>query len=154
MSVVPASSTWAMLGWSISARACRSASKRAITWRVSMPGLMIFRATLRRTGCGLLGHEDGAHAAFADLLQQLVGADQACRGFSVTGWSRVAATHDGTPVEKGSSSLVRVKQHFDLAAQVGVVAASLAKKRIPGVRSVFVDRGEEDGFDSAWDQRS
>src|SRR5207249_3336776 len=32
------------------ARACRSASKRATTWRVSMPGLRILRATLRRTG--------------------------------------------------------------------------------------------------------
>ena len=51
MAVAPASSTLAMLGWSIRARACRSASKRAITCRVSMPGLMIFRATLRRTGC-------------------------------------------------------------------------------------------------------
>ena len=40
-----------------------------------MPGLMIFRATLRRTGCCLLGHEDDAEAAFADLLQQLVRAD-------------------------------------------------------------------------------
>ena len=40
----------AMFGWSIMARACRSASKRAITWPLSMPGLMIFRATLRRTG--------------------------------------------------------------------------------------------------------
>ena len=65
-----------MLTWSISARACRSASKRAMTWRLSMPGLMTFRATLRRTGCGLLGHVDGAHAPLADLLQQLVRADR------------------------------------------------------------------------------
>ena len=28
---------------------------------VSIPGLMTFSATLRRTGCGLLGHEDDAH---------------------------------------------------------------------------------------------
>ena len=49
--MAPASRTLAMLGWSISARACRSASNRAITCRVSMPGLMTFRATLRRTGC-------------------------------------------------------------------------------------------------------
>ena len=34
----------------MSARACRSASKRAITSRLSMPGLMILSATLRRTG--------------------------------------------------------------------------------------------------------
>ena len=47
-----------------------------------MPGLMIFSATLRRTGRGLLGHEDDAHAAFADLLEQLVGADDVAGAFS------------------------------------------------------------------------
>ena len=50
MSVVPASSTLAILGWSIIASACRSASKRAITCRVSMPGLMILSATVRWIG--------------------------------------------------------------------------------------------------------
>ena len=64
-----------MFGWSIIARACRSASKRATTCLESMPGLMTFRATRRRTGCGLLGDVDDAHAPLADLLQQLVGAD-------------------------------------------------------------------------------
>ena len=64
-----------MLTWSIIARACRSASKRAMTCRVSMPGLMIFRATLRRDRLRLLGHVDHAHAPFADLLEQLVRAD-------------------------------------------------------------------------------
>ena len=39
-----------MLGWSIMARACRSASKRATTWSLSMPGLMILSATCRRMG--------------------------------------------------------------------------------------------------------
>ena len=73
--VVPPSKTWAMLGWSIIARAWRSASKRAMTCFVSIPGLMIFSATLRRTGWRLLGHVDDAHAPLADLLQQLVGAD-------------------------------------------------------------------------------
>ena len=29
----------------------------------------------------LLGHEDGAHAAFANLLQELVGADDGARTF-------------------------------------------------------------------------
>ena len=70
-----------MFGWSIIARACRSASKRAITSRVSMPGLMIFRATLRRTGSRLLGHVDHAHPAFADLLQELVRPDDRARPF-------------------------------------------------------------------------
>ncbi len=50
VSVLPASSTLAMLGWSIIASACRSASNRAITCRVSIPNLMIFSATRRRTG--------------------------------------------------------------------------------------------------------
>ncbi len=39
-----------MFGWSIHASACRSCSKRATTWRVSMPSLMILSATVRRTG--------------------------------------------------------------------------------------------------------
>ena len=39
-----------MLTWSIMASACRSASKRAMTWRLSIPGLMTLSATLRRTG--------------------------------------------------------------------------------------------------------
>ena len=65
-----------MLGWSISARACRSASNRATTWRVSMPALMILRATLRLHGLSLLGHPDLAHAPLADPFQQLVGADE------------------------------------------------------------------------------
>jgi hypothetical protein len=39
-----------MHGWSIIASAWRSASNRAITCLLSIPGLMIFRATRRRTG--------------------------------------------------------------------------------------------------------
>ena len=46
-SVRPPSSTLAMLGWSITASACRSASNRASTDFESMPALMTFRATLR-----------------------------------------------------------------------------------------------------------
>ena len=75
-SVAPASNTLAMFGWSMIARACRSASNRASTWRLSIPGLMTFSATLRRTGVLLLGHVDHAEAALADLLQQLVAADR------------------------------------------------------------------------------
>ena len=64
-----------MFGWSIIASACRSASKRAITCLVSIPSLMIFSATRRRTGSLLLGHPDHAEAAFADPLEELVRAD-------------------------------------------------------------------------------
>ena len=48
--VVPASCTFAMFGWSISASAWRSASNRATTCLVSIPSLMIFSATRRTTG--------------------------------------------------------------------------------------------------------
>ena len=44
-----------------------------------MPGLMILSATLPADRLLLLGHEDHAHAAFADLLQELVGADHRSR---------------------------------------------------------------------------
>src|SRR5262245_61339640 len=39
-----------MFGWSVRAKACRSASNRATTWTESIPGFRTFRATLRRTG--------------------------------------------------------------------------------------------------------
>ena len=73
--MAPASSTLAMLGWSISARACRSASKRAMTWRRVHARLDDLEGDLALDRLGLLGHPDRAHAAFADLLQQLVRAD-------------------------------------------------------------------------------
>ena len=57
-SVAPASSTRAMLGWSIIASACRSASKRAMTCFVSIPSLMILRATVALDRLALLGDED------------------------------------------------------------------------------------------------
>ena len=50
MGVVPASKTLAMQGWSMSASAWRSASKRASTSRESIPALISLRATVRRTG--------------------------------------------------------------------------------------------------------
>ena len=77
--VAPPSSTLAMFGWSMIASACRSASKRATTCRVSMPGLRTFRATLRRTGCVCSAMKTTPKPPFADLLQQLVGADDRAR---------------------------------------------------------------------------
>ena len=50
-----------------------------------MPGLMIFRATLRRTGSLLDGHVDHAHATFADFLEQLVRADLGAGAFGDRG---------------------------------------------------------------------
>ena len=73
--MVPASKTLAMLGWSIRARAWRSAPNRARTWRLSMPALMSFERDRPPHRLGLLGHVDRAHAPFADRLEELVRAD-------------------------------------------------------------------------------
>ena len=48
--VVPPSNTRAMFTWSMSASACRSASNRATTCRLSIPGLITCGATRRLTG--------------------------------------------------------------------------------------------------------
>ncbi len=64
-----------MFGWSMIASACRSASKRATTCRVSMPRLENLERNLASDWLGLLGQEDYAEGAFANLFEQLVRAD-------------------------------------------------------------------------------
>ena len=85
-----------MLGWSISASACRSASKRAMHLPASpCPALMILSGDLAPDGLGLLGHVDGAHAAFADLLQQLVRPAVPARSAAGAGGDWVASPLSG-----------------------------------------------------------
>ncbi len=137
-----------MLGWSIMARAWRSASNRATTCFVSMPGLMIFSATLRRTGCGLLGHVDDAHAALADLLQQLVGADdraralQRLRRFDRERWRGCGR------LEEAVGILIDLEQALDALEQGGIRAAGRAEI-LPSLVGVFLLQGryEEIAFD-------
>ncbi len=52
-----------------------------------MPGLDQLDGHQALDRLGLLGHPDRAHAALADLLQQLVRADHACRALRRGGWS-------------------------------------------------------------------
>jgi len=73
--VAPASYTRAMFGWSIIASDCRSLSNRAITCRLSMPGLTTLSAT-SGGAAELLGAIDHAHATFAKNFAQLIGVDQ------------------------------------------------------------------------------
>ena len=64
-----------MFGWSISASACRSASKRAMTCsrvHAELDDLERHAAAHRLL---LLGHVNDAAAAFADFFQQLVAAN-------------------------------------------------------------------------------
>ena len=69
-----------MFGWSIRARACRSASNRAITSRRVHPRLDDLQGHPAADRLGLLGDVDHAHPALADLLQQLVRADHRAGG--------------------------------------------------------------------------
>ena len=64
-----------MFGWSIIASACRSASKRAITCAGIHAGLDDLQRHAAPHRPLLLGQEHHAKAPFADLLQQLVRAD-------------------------------------------------------------------------------
>ena len=121
-----------MLGWSIIARAWRSASNRAITCFVSMPGLMIFRATLRRTGCDLLGHVDDAHAALADRLQQLVGADHCVR-------HEDRLDLHGGPLEEAAGPEVVRDEPLDAVPQPRIAGAGLLDEGL-----AFRGRGDRD----------
>ena len=79
VSVAPASSTLAMFGWSMSARAWRSASKRAMTCLGVHAQLDDLERHAAADRLLLFGHIDDAAAAFADLLQQFVAADSVAR---------------------------------------------------------------------------
>ena len=68
-----------MLGWSIRARACRSASNRAITCLRVHAQLDDLQGHLAADRLLLLGHVDVAEAAFADQFQELVAADRLSR---------------------------------------------------------------------------
>ena len=109
-----------MLTWSIIARACRSASKRAMTCRLSMPGLMTLRATLRWTGSRLLGHPDDAHAAFADLLQELVRADQRAGAFDRDGLVDRGLHALRRRLQKAARIAGIAEQSVDPRAQLGI----------------------------------
>ena len=119
-----------MFWWSIIARAWRSASKRAMTWWLSMPGLMILSATLRRTGSLLLGHVDDAHAPFADLLEQLVRADHRAGPLRDRRFIGRAALFDRwchRLLHEVAGFVDRLQQAIDFRSQVGVGAAGLVQ---------------------------
>jgi hypothetical protein len=70
-----------MFGWSIIARAWRSASKRATTARVVHAWLDDLQGDAAADGRRLLGQEDRAKTAFADLVQQFVRPNLSARPF-------------------------------------------------------------------------
>ena len=99
--VVPPSSTRAMFGWSIRASACRSASKRAMTCRESMPALISLTATRRLTGSVCWAIQTLPMPPSPIGSMSLYGPITV-PGLSVVGWSMVAS---GVPAAGRSSRL-------------------------------------------------
>ena len=114
-----------MFGWSIIASACRSASKRAITCRVSMPGLMILSATVRWIGSVCSAMNTTPMPAFADLLQQLVGPDDRAGAFGdrrLVDRGRMAAI-----AMNGAHRLMGFEELVDPCPQIGIVSADFVQ---------------------------
>src|SRR5205814_882349 len=98
---------------------------------------------LALNGMGLLGHEDGAHAAFADLLQQLVRADDragcfGCRLDSADrcrlAWTRLPArgSWSGKRILQQAARLVEgLQQLVQALTQRGIAAALSVEPRRP-----------------------
>ena len=109
---------------------------------------------MRRTGLGLLGHEHHAHAPFADLLQELVGANDRAGTFldarlkdgaaGIRGRFAVAVVSRGR-LQKAAGLLVRREQDLQSLPQRGVAGAGFVKKRSPLVRR-FLARQVEKRF--------
>ena len=78
----------------------------------------------------LLGHEHQAEAAFADLLQQLVGTDDRARPFPDR-LSDDGERPDGGRLQKTARRRVGIKQVPDAAAQLVVAVAGLGQVAIP-----------------------
>ena len=68
-----------MFGWSIIARACSSAAKRAMHLAGVHARLDDLQSHLASDRLLLEGHVDDTHAPFADFLEELVGTDLGTR---------------------------------------------------------------------------
>ena len=114
---------------------------------------MTLRATLRWTGLRLLGHEDGAHAAFADLLQELVRADDRAGAFADGDCGRLFPGHgregsrgpqgSGRPVQETAGFAVNLEKLPHLLLQLGIPAAGFADVAVPLLRRQLADGVKE-----------
>ena len=103
-----------MFGWSIRARACRSASNRASTCLRVHPRLDQLDGDRPLDRLGLLGHPDRAHPALADLLEQLVPADRPRRGARRPAAGRAVAAGTGGRLEEAAGiARGRAQQRLD-----------------------------------------
>ena len=110
---------------------------------------MIFRATFRRTGSRCDGQVHDAHAAFADLLQQLVGTDLRAGAFCEVRHVRRGRQRDGGGFQESTKVLPGFQKRLHLGTQfragptgpVEIVTASLRRLVFEGFQENLV------GFD-------
>ena len=120
----------------MSARAWRSASKRASTSRVSIPGLMSLEGDTPDQRLALLGEVDQAHAAFAQGREDGVGTELRPRRQRDACLTRETLGLEGRRrrLEKRLRLRLLRQQRFHLAPQRGVVRAGLRQKGRPRLR--------------------
>ena len=94
---------------------------------------------------GLLGHVDDAHAAFADLLQQLVRADHHVEALDM-GSSKVGRSGRIRQVELAIGLSVGLEEHPHSATEVGVFTAGSVQEGVPPLGRAVLDGFKEDGF--------
>src|SRR5262245_22265854 len=88
----------------------------------------------------LLRQIDDAHAAFADLLHQLVGADDRAGAVGETGRLGRNRRRKSWRFEEAGGALVDLEQALDALEQSGIRATSLAEIR-PALAGVFLLQG-------------
>ena len=99
-------------------------------------------------GLGLLGHVDDAHAPFADLLQQLVRADDRAGAFHRLGRRESHGRPRGGRVQEATHLGLGFEQPLDPPAQVRVRATNVVEISGPGLGRLPLHGGEEDLVDT------
>ena len=135
-----------MLGWSIRARACRSASNRATTSLRVHPRLDDLQGDFAADGFSLLGHVDHAHAAFADLLQELIAADHRAGALGHGGHVKGGGDAAWRRFEEARLFVVHPQEHGDAVEECGIVAANLAQVVVANFRRFNATGHFEDGL--------
>jgi hypothetical protein len=92
---------------------------------------------------GLLGHPDGPHAALADLLDQLVRADQRAGAFGDRVVHRLRQGRPGRLVERPHLG-AGAQEPLDAGAEIRVAGAGRVQEGGPRLGRVLLGRLEED----------
>ena len=98
-------------------------------------------------GLGLLGHIDRAHAAFANLLQELVRADLCVWAFRSQRGRRRRHHVGGVALKKGSQFQSCVQQSLDPLSEIRITRAYFIEIGNAIIGRLFFQRRKEDRFD-------